>query len=201
MNQMRTYILLMFLCITGCSGNQKVVEGFILSRNTGDVIPYANVIIKKNGETIVGTNSNQTGRFRLEVPEKMDTLKLEISLIGYKTTDTLLITEKNIIGHFFLGEKINENDLIFNKKDAQNDINSGIVQVYTYGYQPFNIEKMNEIAKKYGFQYKVLTCEVDENILESVKTYNDVVSRYLDSINPGNWRNELTKELKNLPEN
>jgi hypothetical protein len=184
----------------GCKA-QKLVEGTVISSITDNPVPYANVVVKNQGDLIIGTNTNNSGYFKLEIPSDLDSVILEFSLVGYTTSDTLLIfsNHSKLTGQFILGKTV-KGQLIFNEQTAQEDIDNGIVQIYTYGYQPINIDKMNQVAKKYGFQYKVLTCDVDEIVIESVKRYNQFVSTYLFSKNENEWQDKLAKEIEAIKE-
>lgn len=73
-------ILLGFLTITSftCIAQSTVVKGKIADADSGEPIPYANIVFKN---TMIGTISDSTGYFQLTTREKFD--RLLISAVGF----------------------------------------------------------------------------------------------------------------------
>jgi hypothetical protein len=61
---------------------QVNVKGSVLSNETGNPIPYANIYLE--GETI-GTCSNIEGRFSFKIPDQYKEKQISVSAIGYKS--------------------------------------------------------------------------------------------------------------------
>ena len=57
---------------------------------------------------------------------------------------------------------------------------------------------MEEIIKKNGYSYTntYLSCECNQNIIESVKQYNDYVQSYLDEKYGKEWNYNILKDVE-----
>lgn len=84
--------MFVFLALNSVAYSQNVsLLGTVIDKVTGEVIPYANVFIN---QTTIGTSTNDTGRFKLEVPTGK--LELVISHVGYEFSMQTLIVDKSI---------------------------------------------------------------------------------------------------------
>ena len=76
-------IISLILIITPYIFTQQVkVKGRVLSNNTADPVPYANIYLE--GEAI-GTCSNIDGHFSFIIPDKYNEKQISISAVGYKS--------------------------------------------------------------------------------------------------------------------
>ena len=93
---------------TSLASNSQVTADSCLLRSTvisstnQESVPFANVVLKKDGQIVTGTNCDFNGNFSLRVPK--GTYQLEISSIGYMTHRTTLDlnTDSLSIGSFVL---------------------------------------------------------------------------------------------------
>ena len=137
----------------------------------------------RNDTLISGSESNDSGYFEVNVPNKLEGLSLRISAFGYgKMTYPISELVMDSINLFYLGNVYTEDDLLFSAKDAERDIKKGLIRFYVYGYPVIPPNIMRKIIKKNGYSYKLtyLSCNIDQNIIESVRQYNDYVQSYLD---------------------
>jgi len=57
-----------------------IIEGFVLDRQTREVLPHSYIVLEANG---MGTVSNMDGRFSLKIPDSLSSAYVVISHIGY----------------------------------------------------------------------------------------------------------------------
>lgn len=82
---------------------------------------------------------------------------------------------------------------------ARSDIKDGKVEILTYGLQFYDDEEVNEVAAKYGFQYRTLTgCVVTQRFINQVDSYNAAVENHLDDLNGEGWQEDFANDLKKL---
>jgi len=106
-------LLTLLLCITTYAQNIKTIKGSITDQGANDApLAYATIVIKG---TEIGTDSDESGKFILNVPEGVHTL--EISYLGYKTKEILINTAKDqIITVSLEAEDNNLEDIIITVK-------------------------------------------------------------------------------------
>ncbi len=74
-----TFIVCFYWLSSGAASAQNVVvTGKVTDAETGDAVPFANVVLKSSGQ---GTNTDFDGIYRLEVPSLPDSLL--VSYVGY----------------------------------------------------------------------------------------------------------------------
>ncbi len=180
----------------GCNA-QNSIEGVVLSKTSNKPVGFVNIVLKFEGNFITGTNSDEQGNFILKIPININSLHIELSKVGYSTSDTTIFIKEADSREIklFLGG-VNSDSLLFDGQTAKADLLIGIVKIYHFGLPAVNSNEMNRIAKKYGFEYNFLTCEVNETLIESVKEYNEVVEKYLSKRNQKGWQEKLKKEIK-----
>ena len=109
------------------TGNQIVLQKYIPERVT--ISGY--IRDKKSGESLIGTSiylpdmktgvaSNSYGFYSLTVPET-DSLELQISYVGYKTTGIKINGHKSALLNFYLGQKEDSISPILILKDNRED--------------------------------------------------------------------------------
>lgn len=82
--QIQLLVFCVAVCLTGLSWAQQLsVSGIVVSREFGEPLPGANILIKG---TNFGTSSDESGRFRLSI-QNMSQATLIVSFIGYKTQE------------------------------------------------------------------------------------------------------------------
>lgn len=79
------HLIVMLLVATTSFAQQKMLSGTVTDYETGEPIPFVNIIIK---QTTTGTMTDTLGRFNLQFPTLTDTL--HFTAIGYKTVDKLI---------------------------------------------------------------------------------------------------------------
>lgn len=72
--------LLLGLCSFCCMG-QTVFSGKVLDEKTGEVLPYVNVSLFKNGKVVGGTTTGEDGNFKVVCKTAIDSV--HFSFIGY----------------------------------------------------------------------------------------------------------------------
>lgn len=65
---------------------QSALQGSISDNETGEPIPFANVIIFKNGEMITGTTTDFNGRYTIK-PIKSGYYDVKVSFVGYENIE------------------------------------------------------------------------------------------------------------------
>lgn len=82
------FILLLILLANTTSGQQKMLNGVVTDRYSGEPIPFVNIIIK---HSTVGTTTDTLGHFKIPFPKLTDTLAF--SAIGYLAVNKLIPRE------------------------------------------------------------------------------------------------------------
>lgn len=197
---MKKYLfVILYICISVFSDAQTILKGFVLSSFLKEPIPFATIRVMKNDTLISGSEANDSGYFEVYVPNELEGLYLKIGAVCYgrKTypISKLLMDSINLC---YLGNVYTEDDLLFSAKDAKKDIENGLIRFYHYGLPAVPPKVMEEIIKKNGYSYTntYLSCECDQNIIESVKQYNDYVQSYLDEKYGKEWNNNILKDVE-----
>ncbi|WP_282041040.1 TonB-dependent receptor [Winogradskyella flava] len=92
---MRTYLIIIFMCLLYKVQAQEQLKGVVLESSSGKEEPLPGANVYWLGSTI-GAITNEDGTFTL--PYKFSFNKLIISYVGFKT-DTIAITENKFIKH------------------------------------------------------------------------------------------------------
>lgn len=74
------FLLLFFLATQGHA--QKTIRGTVTDAKTGDTLPSANILVKG---TYRGTISNESGRYKLSIPDSLLPAIVTVRFIGYET--------------------------------------------------------------------------------------------------------------------
>ncbi len=193
------FTIVLLLIFISCQSQNKI-GGVVYSKMNRNPVGFVNVVVKSGNTVISGTNANESGQFEINLKDTLDSIKVELFLIDYNSTDTILKRQdfsKNI--KLWLGG-INEAGLLFDESIAKKDLENKIVKIYFLGLPAYSFKKMNKIAQEYGFQYEFLGCsEVSEEKLESVRRYNAVVMDHLSKTNSPNWKEDLMRKIKYQP--
>ena len=81
-DRFRMTILISLIVILSISANARSIDGYVKDSKTGEYLPGATVMI---GGTQIGASSDFRGQFVIrDVPSDIDSLRLEIHLIGYE---------------------------------------------------------------------------------------------------------------------
>lgn len=80
---MKTIIIICFLGFSVCLAGQEgiVISGEVSDETTGELLSYATIVFV--GELSVGTTSDISGSYRLNIPDRSEGNRLLISCIGY----------------------------------------------------------------------------------------------------------------------
>lgn len=79
------------------------------------------------------------------------------------------------------------------------DIRNGRVEILTYGLAIYNDDEANNVAAKYGFQFRrVAGCVVTQRFINQVDSYNAAVENHLDNVNGTGWEDRFVQELDSL---
>ena len=88
----------------------------------------------------------------------------------------------------------------YNYFTAKRDVTNGNIQIISSGLPLFS-SKDNEIKAvqaKYGFKDSNIGCIVQEQEINGIEAYNNVVEQYLIQRNGKNWRTAYEKEVDSL---
>ena len=157
---MNKYFLFIFFAFYGISSfGQTKVSGVVVD-NSEKPVAFANVVFKG---TRTGTNTNENGKFYLQSENDYDTL--EISFIGYKTTDFLLKSSINLDLKIALEEEASQLAEVFifkGKTSKKNNPAVDILKKIWENRRKNGIKSFNQYAYK---EYEKL--EMDLNTVDS----------------------------------
>jgi hypothetical protein len=191
--------ILFFLVYYNCDA-QTIIKGKVMSVFTNKPEAYVTVRAILNSFLISGTETDAKGNFELKISSQIDSILLVFSCFGYEDTKIPLIIS-NIVkleGEFIIGRKFKEEELILTKEDAELDIRNGKIQFYLYALPIPNIDILNQVAQKYGFQYVPINLPVNQNVIQSVEQYNSVIQKFLEKQNGRSWNERFKKDLKKI---
>ena len=195
----KCFFVILFIFIAAFSDAQTILKGYVLSSFLKEPLPFATVRIMRNDTLISGSEPNDSGYFEVNVPNKLEGLSLRISEFGYgKMTYPISELVMDSINLFYLGNVYTEDDLLFSAKDAERDIKKGLIRFYVYGYPVIPPNIMRKIIKKNGYSYKLtyLSCNIDQNIIESVRQYNAYVRSYLEEKYGKDWGKGIESDME-----
>jgi hypothetical protein len=195
----RIMIILALLVYYNCDA-QVIIKGKIMSVFTNKPEPYVTVRVIMNSSLISGTETDEKGNFELKIPSQTDSIVLVFSCFGYDDTKIPLIISNitKFEGEFIIGRKFKEEEFILTKNDAERDINNGKIQFYLYALPIPNINTLNQVAKKYGFQYVPINLPVSQNVIQSVEQYNSFIQEFLEKQNGHSWNRRFKRDLKKI---
>lgn len=106
-----TIIILALICSLPVI-NARTIQGIVLSSNDSTAVAGANCRLLADGKLIAGATANNEGEFSLET-ELKSALNLEISMIGFASTDVIIETgSKNLnVGTIYLDEGVTLNEV------------------------------------------------------------------------------------------
>jgi len=211
---MKNSIILFFtiLCWGFNTNAQTIISGRVLSVIDGEPVPFATVKVLYScyvvrGNLITGDVTNEDGYFKVKIDAfyNADSFQLVLDKFGYETTTIPIVVSclDTINRDFIIGKAFKEEEYLFSAKDAERDIENGVVQFYFYGFPAIPPDTMSKIIEKNGLNYKInyLGCEVNQNIVESVKQYNSYVDKYMEEQYGKNWAEGIKKEVDIYLEN
>jgi hypothetical protein len=88
----RLYAIFLFLLLFQTSFSQTVIEGQLLSEDSKEPIPYANIGIL---DSYVGTITNNDGTFEISIPEEYETDSLLFAALGFERKSILVSSISN----------------------------------------------------------------------------------------------------------
>lgn len=81
---MKNILLFLMLFLTVQTFAQPTVRGSVTDDETGELLPFANVVIYKNGELLTGAQTDFDGNFEMKNIPSGD-YRVEVSYAGYET--------------------------------------------------------------------------------------------------------------------
>jgi len=81
---MKNILLFLMLFLTVQTFTQSTVRGSVTDDETGELLPFANVVIYKNGELLTGAQTDFDGNFEMKNIPSGD-YRVEVSYAGYET--------------------------------------------------------------------------------------------------------------------
>jgi len=154
-------------------GQQRLASS-IVDADSGKPVPYANVSVANSG---IGTASDESGSFQLQVPQGIRGGRINISCIGYinrsLSIDSLLgLQEKPTVKLKPATEYLNE-VVVKGKQVTPKELLDQVVESIpkNYSQQPFNITFYSKISL------------FDDN--KKIYTVESVISTYRDGYVPG----------------
>ena len=83
--------------------------------------------------------------------------------------------------------------------DSTSDINKGDIHLISYGLPDFLLEdKIQKIAKSYGFYYQNRGCSVAESEIICTKNYNNKIIEHLSERNGKEWYKRFETSIDSL---
>ncbi|RKE98884.1 carboxypeptidase-like protein [Ichthyenterobacterium magnum] len=109
-------MVLFFLLKTTCF-SQHTIKGVVTEKVTNQIIPFVNILVKtQEGNLIDFTSTNESGYYSIEMPKKVDSLRIETSIISHLPKSELLILEKSknkYTLNFSLQQRLTELDEVY----------------------------------------------------------------------------------------
>lgn len=192
------YFFLFCICFSTILEAQPILKGTVLS-HSNESVPFASIRIMEKDSLLLGTTADKNGNFKLVLPNELDSISLVLNAFGYDETRLFILKSSlDSIKLFYIGTKYKDEELVFSAKDAEYDIKKGLIRFYSYGIPVVPPDVMEKIIIKNGYSYKItyLSCNINQNIIESVKQYNDYVYTYLKEIYGKNWNKNIKKDIK-----
>ena len=82
LNNLYSLVVLFIFSATTTFAQSGSLEGKITDKNTGEPVPFANVIANKNGNQVAGVTTNFDGEYTIK-PLDPGTYDLIVSFVGY----------------------------------------------------------------------------------------------------------------------
>ena len=96
----KLYLLIVGLIFTSSSifAQSGSLEGKITDKNTGETVPFANVVAERNGNQIAGVTTDFDGNYTIK-PLDPGTYDLIVSFVGYGqvTLEGIVVSSNKII--------------------------------------------------------------------------------------------------------
>ena len=89
----------------------------------------------------------------------------------------------------------------FNFWTAEQDINSGKIQIIELGEMPLNFDRKQKLAKLYGFSLRLPGCIITKDIINGTEYYNKAMVNHLKSKYGINWWTNFQTQLDNIDMN
>ena len=76
-------ILVLFTCLSVAQTQKGAIEGMVDDKETGEPLPFVNILLLDSGKTVLGTTSDFDGVYRFNELDSGD-YKIKFRYIGYK---------------------------------------------------------------------------------------------------------------------
>jgi len=169
----RLFPLILFLLFSVVAIGQTIVKGKVTDANSGDPIPFANIIFKG---TTIGTTTDFDGNFNLKASIRVDSLV--VSCLGYRARSKKVAAGIQQVINFQLEEEVTRlQEIVFDAgENPAFEILRNVVKK----------KEHNDKRKLTAYQYDTYTkIEIDvDNLSESFKKKKIVkkITQVLDSI-------------------
>ncbi len=144
-------------------GNQFIVSGKIIDKNTGKPVPFANICLVGRS---IGSVSNMSGEFVIKIPGYLQNDSLGISCIGYRTYIEPLEKSRNTKIFRLQPEYIPIQEVIIRKTDPIYLIKTAIKKIPdNYHINPSILTSFYRETIEHGNKYLSIT----ESVLQTYK--------------------------------
>ena len=107
--------------------SQHFISGIIIDNQSNEKLPFVNILIKNNENTILSyTTCNENGTYLIEFPSEYDEIIIETSILSHKSSLKKLqkekISKKTYIVDFELEETISTLEEVIVKRDIKSGL-------------------------------------------------------------------------------
>lgn len=158
-NAGKIYLLLFLILWSIFASAQDVLRGKVIDQSTGNTLPYATIL---NTRTFTGTATNLDGYFELPNVQLNDTI--EVSFIGFKTFNVVLVDNKiitirlepnsNIIDEVVINASDDRLYDLIQKVRRKKDTKKRVSKTYFYLESSINNQQSEVIESYYNGEYK-----------------------------------------------
>ncbi len=89
----------------------------------------------------------------------------------------------------------------YNFWTAEQDINSGKIQIIEIGEMPLNFVRKQKLANSYGFNFQLPGCIVTKGVINGTEYYNTAMVNHLKSKYGINWWKNFQTQLDSIDMN
>lgn len=160
----------------------------------------------KEGERVAIGNTDATGHFVIPNLEKgtyllhakvTKWLQIDTTLFigGKKRQDALILMQDHLYNQYLDSLKMSKYP--YNEATAVQDVARNHIRILRAGLIRYSDQIYDSVTQVYGFKFQTVAgCVVQSGELEAIGQYNEVVYRYLDSINTAGWRDRLYEGIR-----
>lgn len=187
--------MISFLKTVNAQTDSVIIRGMVISGDTKS--PIFGAVIKVEN-TSLGTIAESMGYFEFKIPFT-EKVSLNVSYIGYASTDTIIISENHEYGFFEL-YLFNDCDIL-SKETALEDIHNKSIKLYISSGTPVYSEKQENIDIEFQKEYNIVYDDVGDALpaqYNCLEEYNIEIFNYLDKKYQNKWHFKVNKSVTGL---